>query len=95
MTEPKNEMPDVIWAGVRTCCYSDVYFPFEHKSLEDDTKATKYLRAEPVEALLKQALTALKTCGELRSATDSMLWYDADLTDAAITAIDKFLEGKE
>lgn len=82
-------MPDVIYGW---CCFglgeTAHYGP---SPVKGNVRHTKYLRAEPVEALLKQARNALE------DATPFIGWMPADpdalrkAMDEAITAIDEFL----
>lgn len=80
MTE--NKMPEVAWFG-----YNSGWKSLDHKI---DGYGTKYLRAEPVEYLLKQARDALVECRKYQIDTEIDLY-----AVPAITAIDKFLEGKQ
>ena len=99
MTEPKNEMPDKLWSmppandgsifvtsalNEKSAAYQNIV---SHIGL------TKYLRAEPVEALLKQAREAMSAMVEV---IDSLsLTCPTLAAKMTIAAIDKFLEGKE
>lgn len=81
----KNDI-DTIWIHYDTNMAGE---PFMHASVVENKSFNKYLRAEPVEALLKQARDAL-----VRSNQGHTTINDKLNTNDTITAIDKFLEGK-
>lgn len=77
---------DTIWLYYDTNMNGE---PFIHASVAENKSFSKYLRAEPVYALLKQARGAL-----VRSNQGHTTINDKLNTNDTITAIDKFLEGK-
>ena len=88
--EPKKlasleKMPDVIWAITgATERFDGVWDDYQWS----DSRGTKYLRAEPVEELLKQARDVLH---RLRNDATTQDHVNANKT---ITAIDKFIGEK-